>query len=86
MGVSLTRNYNSLLTHAQDNIYKSGMFEDLYFKQIVTFARLKDAKRVYSDDGGAKISGAINFGSNETHGSYRGYEEFDTTPQDTQTR
>jgi hypothetical protein len=82
MGTPLTRNYNTLLTHAMDNIYQKGMFEDLIFKQNPTWAKMKDGGRVFTEDGGAKLSVGLVYEENDTVDSYRGYEEFDVTPQD----
>lgn len=86
MGTSLTRDYNALLTHAQDNLYQKGVIHDIFSKMTPTWAKMKDSGSVYTEDGGAKISGSVVYEGNDTHAPYRGYEPFDVTPQDGMTR
>ena len=82
MGNTLSRNYNTLLTHAQDNIYKSGLFQDTFAKMTPTWAKMTDSGRVFTEDGGAKLRVNLLTEANDTWKSYKGYEDFDVTPQD----
>jgi hypothetical protein len=72
--------YDALLTTTLDN-YRAQMVDNIY-KDSAFLAALREFGGIRKDSGGERIREALMYETNTTVGSYEGYEQIDTTPQD----
>jgi len=61
--------------------YRDTLTDNIHGSNAVFYA-LKEADAIKIEDGGERIVEPLMYGKNETAGSYSGYDELDTTPQE----
>lgn len=79
-GISVTDTYDALLSTTLRNY--SRKLRDNIFKKFPLLNWLTAKGRVQYEDGGTYIVEHLLYGKNSTVGSYSGYEQLDTTPQE----
>ena len=79
-GISVTDTYDALLSTTLRNY--SRKLRDNIFDKFPFLNWLRAKGRVQMEDGGTYIIEHLLYGKNTTVGSYAGYEQLDTTPQD----
>lgn len=72
--------YDALLTTTLDN-YRATMIDNIY-KDSAFLAAMREFGGIVETSGGERIREQLMYGTNSTVGSYEGYEQIDTTPQD----
>lgn len=74
--------YDALLSTTLDAYVSGGSMFDNIFKESAYLAALRRFDAVQRQNGGERIRAPLMYGDNSTVKSYRGYDTFDTTPQD----